>query len=91
MRRKFHDEYVDQGSELARAALDRIGALYDIENAIRGQQPAERQAVRQARAGPALEELRQWLDTTLTKIWAIRVRRRDTLCLFALGPALPLS
>jgi transposase len=89
VRRKFHDEYVDQGSELARAALDRIGALYDIENAIRGQQPAERQAVRQARAGPALEELRQWLDTTLTRIpgrselaGAIRYARSrwDQLC-----------
>jgi len=68
VRRKFHDEYVDQGSELACAALDRIGALYDIETDIRGRQPAERQAMRQARAGPVLEELRQWLDATLTRI-----------------------
>jgi transposase len=68
VRRKFHDEYVDKGSELARQALERIGLLYDIETAIRGRQPAERQAVRQARAGPLLEELRQWLDTTLRRV-----------------------
>jgi transposase len=68
VRRKFHDVYVDQGSELAREALDRIGTLYDIEAEIRGQARSERQAVRQARAGPVLEELRQWLDTTLTRI-----------------------
>jgi transposase len=68
VRRKFHDEYVDKGSELARQALEHIGLLYDIESSIRGHSPAERQAVRQARAGPVLEELRQWLDTTLTRI-----------------------
>ena len=67
-RRKFHDVYVDKGSELAREALDRIGLLYDIEAVIRGQAAAGRQAVRQARAGPVLEELRQWLDTTLRRV-----------------------
>ena len=68
VRRKLHDEYVDKGSELARQALERIGLLYDIETGIRGHQPAVRQAVRQARAGPVLEELRQWLDTTLRRV-----------------------
>lgn len=67
-RRKFHDVYADQGSELAREALERIGLLYDIEAGLRGQAPADRQTVRQARAGPVLEELRQWLDATLSRI-----------------------
>jgi transposase len=67
-RRKFHDVYVDKGSGLAREALDRIGALYDVEAAIRGHSPADRRAVRQARAGPVLEELRHWLDTTLRRV-----------------------
>jgi transposase len=79
VRRKFHDEYVEQGCELAHEALERIGVLYDIEAIIRGQ----------ARAGPALEELRQWLDATLAKIpgrfelaGAIRYARSrwDELC-----------
>lgn len=68
VRRKFHDIYVDDASPIAREALDRIGALYDIEASIRGQLPAERQAVRQARAGPLLEQLRIWLDVTLPKL-----------------------
>lgn len=67
-RRKFHDEYVDKGSELARQALEHIGLLYDLETAIRGRQPAERQAVRQARAGPVLEQLQRWLETTLSRV-----------------------
>jgi hypothetical protein len=67
-RRKFHDLYVDKGSELAQEALERIGTLYDIEAGIRGHSPAERQAVRQARASPELEELRQWLDMTLRRV-----------------------
>ncbi|SKA37287.1 IS66 C-terminal element [Enhydrobacter aerosaccus] len=46
-RRKFHDLYVDNGSELAQEALQRIGTLYDIEAGIRGHSPAERQAVTQ--------------------------------------------
>jgi hypothetical protein len=42
--------------------------LYDIETAIRGLAPAKRQSVRQARAGPLLEELAHWLDTTLHRV-----------------------
>ena len=68
VRRKFHDVYVDKGSDLAREALELIGALYDIEEGVRGRNPVERQAVRQARAGPVLEELRHWLDTTLRRV-----------------------
>ena len=67
-RRKFHDLYVDKGSELAREALERIGALYDIEAGIRGHSPAERKAARQARAGPVLEELQCWLDASLRRV-----------------------
>lgn len=67
-RRKFHDLHVDKGSELAQEALERIGALYDIENGIRGHSPAERQAVREARAGPLLEELQCWLDASLRRV-----------------------
>jgi transposase len=68
VRRKFHDVYIDGASPIAREALDRIGVLYDIEADVRGQQPAERQAVRQARSGPLLEQLRAWLDATLPKL-----------------------
>ncbi len=49
-------------------ALDRIGRLYDIEAEIRGRPPDERQAVRQARAGPELKSLHDWLHTTATEL-----------------------
>ncbi|MHC2363720.1 hypothetical protein ACVIOG_005923 [Rhizobium leguminosarum] len=39
-RRDFHDIWISNESEIAREALDRIGALYDIERDIAGQ-PAD--------------------------------------------------
>jgi hypothetical protein len=57
-----------QGLRAAQEVLERIGTLYDSEAGIRGHSPAERQAVRQARAGRVLEKLRQWLDMTLRRV-----------------------
>jgi transposase len=52
-------------SPVAAEALARIGALYAIEAEIRGRPPDERAKIRQARAGPQLDALRQWLRQTL--------------------------
>src|ERR1700761_4210403 len=60
-RRKFFDLYEATQSPIAKEALDRIGALYGIESEIRGKPPDERRAVRLARAGPLLDDLRAWL------------------------------
>jgi transposase len=60
-RRKFFDLFEATGSPIAREALDRVGALYGIESEIRGRPPDERRALRQARAGPLLEQLHAWL------------------------------
>ncbi len=57
VRRKFYDIRVATDSPVASEALARIGELYAIETEIRGQPAAARQQVRQARAGPKLEEL----------------------------------
>jgi transposase len=65
VRRKFYDIHVSLASPIALEALERIGRLYKIEQEIRSHPPAERQAVRQARAGPELESLHQWLNKTL--------------------------
>jgi transposase len=67
-RRKFYDLHAATKSPLA--ALDRIGALYKIEQAIRGKPPAERRQERQARAGPLLAELQRWLQQRLTQVSA---------------------
>lgn len=70
VRRKFFDIHESNGSPVAAEALARIRALYEIEEAIRGRPPDERCAVRQARAGPMLSELKTWLEATLAKISA---------------------
>jgi transposase len=67
-RRKLYDIHVNSASPIAAAALERIGRLYSIEAEIRGRPPDERKRVRQARAGPELEELYAFLHTSLTTL-----------------------
>jgi transposase len=67
-RRAFYDIHQANQSPIAAEALQRIGALYAIESEIRGRPPDERAAIRQSRAGPLLESLRQWLRETLAKV-----------------------
>jgi transposase len=68
VRRKFYDIAQATDSPIASEAMARIGALYAIETEIRGRPPDERRAARQARASPLLEELRIWLQATLSKL-----------------------
>ncbi len=74
VRRKFYDLDQAQASPLAREALERIAALYAIEDEIRGRPPDERQKVRQARARPLLQSLQDWFEVSLTKL----SRKSDT-------------
>ena len=67
-RRGFFEAYEKTRSPLAREALDRIGALYRIEDLARGRTAAERVALRRERSAPLMDELRIWLDVTLTRI-----------------------
>lgn len=68
VRRKFYDIHVSLASPIALEALERIGRLYKTEEEIRGRQPDERRAVRQARAGPELESLHEWLHKTASTL-----------------------
>jgi transposase len=68
VRRKFHDLYEAHQSPIAKEALERIGQLYGIEREIRGRPPEERKKVRNERARPVLEDLKQWFKTCLTKL-----------------------
>jgi transposase len=68
VRRKFFDVHQANGSTIAREALDKIGALYAIEQDFRGRPSSERQRVRQARAGPLLTEIKAWLEATRPKL-----------------------
>jgi hypothetical protein len=67
-RRAFYELHQTNHSPVAAEALARIGALYAIEAEIRGRPPEERAMLRQARAGPLLESLREWLRQTLGRV-----------------------
>jgi hypothetical protein len=74
VRRKFFDLQEAHASPVAREALERIAALYGIEKEIRGLPAEGRQQIRNARARPLLESLRQWFEATLPKL----SRKSDT-------------
>lgn len=67
-RRKFFDLHAATASPIALEALERIGALYQIESEIRGKLPDERRAERQARAAPLLKDMHEWLHATVRKV-----------------------
>jgi len=66
-RRKYFDLHAATNSPVAFEALERVGALYKIEEDCRGKSPEERRAARQEHAVPRLKELHEWLDGMLRK------------------------
>ena len=78
-RRKFHDIHVAHASPTTTEALPAIGALYGIEEEIRGKPAELRCSIRQARARPLLDDLRHWMEKTLRCFSQERDRRRDPL------------
>jgi hypothetical protein len=64
-RRKFHDIRLAHASPTTTEALVRIGALYGIEEEIRGKPAELRCSLRQARARPLLDSLRRWMEKAL--------------------------
>jgi transposase len=67
-RRDFHDIWTSNKSEIAREALDRIGALYDIEREVAGKSADIRLAARQKHSKAKVEALRVWAEAQLTRI-----------------------
>jgi hypothetical protein len=74
VRRKFYDIQVATNSAIATEAVERIGALYEIEHEVRGKPAALRCEVRQARARPLIDELHDWLNKMLARL----SRKSDT-------------
>jgi transposase len=74
VRRKFYDIHVANGSAIASEAVQRIGAVYDIEREIRGKPADLRREIRQARARPLMDDLHRWLNKTLVGL----SRKSDT-------------
>jgi len=69
-RRKFYDLYENSKSPIAAEALDRIQALYAVEDQVRGKPPDQRRVFRQEHAAPLLKQLHQWLGATLVAVSA---------------------
>jgi hypothetical protein len=67
-RRKFHEIHVVHASPATTEALARIGALYAIEDEIRGKPAELRLSIRQTRARPLLGELRSWMEKALRNL-----------------------
>jgi transposase len=67
-RRPFFELHASDGSPLALEALQRIAAIYAIEDQIRGRPPEVRLRVRQAQSAPLFANLRTWLQQTLTRV-----------------------
>jgi hypothetical protein len=74
VRRKFYDLHIAHKSQVAAEAIERIAALYAIEEAIRGHAAGERREIRNAQARPLLDSLKQWLEETLGRL----SRKSDT-------------
>lgn len=68
LRRDFHDVWSATKSRIAREALSRIGALYDIEREISGQPADIRRVERQARARPIVEGFKLWAEQQLARL-----------------------
>lgn len=68
LRRDFHDVWTATKSAIAREALDRIGALYDIERDITGHSADLRKAVRQEKSKAKVDAFRVWAEHQLTRI-----------------------
>ena len=68
LRRPFFKLAKEGNAPIATEALLRIAQLYRIEDGIRGKNPAERQAVRQAEAAPHVTALKSFLEKQLTRV-----------------------
>jgi transposase len=69
-RRKFHDLYANNRSQIAQEALKYYQALYDVERKAKEQEldaPA-RVALRQVEAAPETEKLHAWLTKRLVEV-----------------------
>ena len=67
-RRKFYEIHAAHPSPATTEALDRIGALYGIEEELRGKPIDIRRQVRQARARPLLDDLHKWMEKSLRQL-----------------------
>lgn len=68
VRRKFYDVHMANASPIAQDALEKIGALFEIERRIAGKPPDERVHMRKAQSQPKLTAIKDWFDVQLKLI-----------------------
>jgi transposase len=68
VRRRFYELEAAGPAPIASEALTRIGALYAIEDEIRGRDPETRRTARQDRSRPIVDALEPWLREKLAMI-----------------------
>jgi transposase len=67
-RRKFFDLHAANQSALAEAALQRIGALYEIEREVQLLEPNARLDIRQRRSRPLADALHAWMTMQRARV-----------------------
>lgn len=68
VRRGFYDMAKTKAAPIATEALSRIAALYRIEAGIRGKNPEQRVAVRQAHSAPLVGDLHNWFEAQIARL-----------------------
>lgn len=68
LRRDFHDVWTATKSEIAREALERIGALYDIERDLAGHPADVRRAAREKLSRPKVDAFFAWSEQQLPRL-----------------------
>ena len=61
-RRKFHELWVNHGSQVGERALKFFGEIYDIEREVQELEADERRRIRQRRSAKVADALHQWLE-----------------------------
>jgi hypothetical protein len=67
VRRGFYD-LAKAKAPIATETLERIAALYEVEQRVRGKSAADRLVVRQAESRPLVTDLRVWFEAQITKL-----------------------
>ncbi len=62
---KFYEIHQASSSPIAAEALRQIGALYEVEDRIRGQSAKVRRVIRNREARPMIDAMKSWLETEL--------------------------
>lgn len=73
-RRELFDEHARTRSPIPRQAMEKMAEIFAIEREINGQSPQIRLQVRQTTSAPLVDELKAFLETSLT-----RISRKSTL------------